>query len=61
MEHAKKLLLTDPTRRSITDKKLTKLDETITEILNSDLSDDEKAKRYAEAIKGHRVYMAPKQ
>jgi hypothetical protein len=61
MENAKKLLLVDPSRATqlyrptITDKKLSTLDHDISSILNSDLPDDEKAKRYSASLKTYRV------
>jgi hypothetical protein len=65
MDNAKKLLLVDPSKASqlyrptISDKKLSKLDQDITETLNNDLPDDEKAKRYMLALKTYRRYTAP--
>ena len=53
MEHAKKMVLIDPQfyRPSITEKALNGLDGQISSILSSDLPDDVKAKRYAEAVR----------
>ena len=53
MEHAKKMVLVDPQfyRPSITEKALNGLDGQISSILSSDLPDDVKAKRYAEAVR----------
>src|SRR5215469_244550 len=53
MEHAKKLLLVDPSiaaRATVIDKKLSALDESISEILKGNLPEDEKAKRYAQTL-----------
>ena len=53
MEHAKKMILVDPQfyRPSMTEKALNGLDGQISSILSSDLPDDVKAKRYAEAVR----------
>jgi uncharacterized protein YwgA len=62
MEYAKKLLLVDPSRAfrpSATEKKLNELDSIISDVLASELSDDEKAKRYIAALKQHRFYESP--
>jgi hypothetical protein len=65
MDNTKKLLLVDPNkaaqlyRPTISDKKLGALDLDISDILNSDLPDDEKAKRYIIALKAHRKYESP--
>jgi len=57
MEHAKKMVLVDPQfyRPSIAERALNGLDAQISDILSSDLPDDVKAKRYAEAVRrfGH--------
>lgn len=52
MEHAKKLMLVDPRlyRPTTKERTLTKLDTDIESTLNSDLPDDEKAKRYLETL-----------
>jgi hypothetical protein len=69
MENAKKLLLVDPARATqlyrptITDKKLSTLDHEISSVLNSELPDDEKVKRYSMCLKSYRVldgYNTPK-
>lgn len=66
MEHAKKLILVDPESRSthlyhptIIDKKLGRLDQDITNVLNSELNDDEKAKRYSMVLSDFRRYQTP--
>jgi len=65
MENAKKMILMDPARASqlyrpsISDKKLSNLDETITNILRSNLPADEKAKRYAASLKQLKYYDKP--
>ena len=65
MDHAKKMLLVDPSRASqlyrptITDRKLSQLDTDIDSILNSSMSDDEKAKRYLMVLNQHRTYVTP--
>jgi hypothetical protein len=65
MEHTKKLLLIDPSRAAqlyrptTSDKKLSKLDEDISSTLNSDLPDDEKAKRYMLTLKSLRFFDQP--
>ena len=61
MDHAKKLVLVDPrmTRPSMKDKTLSNLDTIISETLNSEMSDDEKAKRYAMALRSFKYYDAP--
>ena len=53
MEHAKKMILVDPKfyRPTILEKAQNSLDDIISSILNSDLPDDVKAKRYAEAAR----------
>ena len=57
MEHAKKLLLVDPNaRQTIAEKKLSKLDQDVTLILSSDLPDDEKAKRYIQAMQSFKYF-----
>src|SRR5271157_318552 len=61
MEHAKKMMLVDPKfyRPSITEKAQNKIDDAITEILNSDLPDDVKVKRYSEAARRFSVINEP--
>jgi hypothetical protein len=65
MDNAKKLLLVDPARATqlyrptITDRKLSQLDSDIDSILNSSMSDDEKAKRYLVALRQHRKHSTP--
>jgi hypothetical protein len=62
MENAKKLLLVDPSRATqlyrptITDKKLGSLDRDMADVLNSDLPDDEKSKRYLMILKTYRKF-----
>ena len=41
-------------------KKSNSLDREMSEILNSDLSDDEKAKRYSATLSAYRMYSVPK-
>jgi hypothetical protein len=52
----KKMILIDPVmyKPTLGDKKLCLLDQEISDVLNSDLPDDEKAKRYLIALKGYR-------
>jgi hypothetical protein len=61
MEHAKKLIVMDPRmiRPSMKDKSLSNLDRVISETLNGDMTDDEKAKRYAIALRNYKYYDAP--
>jgi hypothetical protein len=58
MEHTKKLILMEPklVKPTIKDKTLSKLDDDIVDILNSDLPDDVKAKRYSMTLRRYRVY-----
>jgi hypothetical protein len=58
MEHTKKLILMEPklVKPTIKDKTLSKLDDDIADILNSDLADDVKAKRYSIALRRYRIY-----
>lgn len=57
MEHAKKFMLVDPQfhRPTIKEKTLSKLDTAIEDILRSDLTEDEKAKRYTAALNRFRA------
>jgi hypothetical protein len=61
MEHTKKLMLVDPriVRPSMKEKNLTNLDQQITNILNSDLPDDIKAKQYMQASRTFKNYDTP--
>jgi hypothetical protein len=65
MENAKKLLLVDPSRATqlyrptIKDRKLSQLDENITNILDSHEPEDQKVKRYLTALKQFRYYESP--
>ena len=65
MDNAKKLLLVDPSRATqlyrptITDRKLSALDQDISDALNSTEPEDVKAKRYIAALKQHRYYESP--
>jgi hypothetical protein len=60
MENAKKLLLVDPARAAelyrptITDKKLGALDQQVSDVLSSNMPDDQKAKRYCTILKAFR-------
>jgi len=56
MEHAKKLLLVDPARQTASEKKLSKLDEDISRILNSDMPPDKKAKWYSQALQSAKYF-----
>ena len=60
MNNAKKLLLVDPSRRTATENKLSKLDSEISTVLNGNMPDDEKAKLHMEALKDYRFYEMPK-
>jgi hypothetical protein len=57
----KKMMLVDPVmyKPTLGDKKLCLLDQEISEVLNSDLPDDEKAKRYMITLKGYRYIEHP--
>lgn len=61
MEHTKKFVLVDPrfVRPSMRDKVLSDLDSNISSILNSDDSDEIKAKNYISALGRFRNYSAP--
>ncbi len=66
MEHTKKYVLMDPrfVRPSMRDKALSGLDSEISEILNSELDDEVKAKRYSATLSRFRNYSedrAPKE
>jgi hypothetical protein len=58
MEHAKKFVLVDPkfATPNIREKTLSGLDGEIDTILNSDVSDDVKARNYAAALRRHKNY-----
>lgn len=57
MQYAKKMLLVDPTRKpTITEKKLSALDEEINTTLHSDIPDDEKAKRYLSTLHKYKYF-----
>jgi len=58
MEHTKKLILMEPKliRPTIKDKTLSKLDDEISTILNSDVSDDVKAKNYSTTLRRYRAF-----
>ena len=57
MEHTKKFMLVDPQfhRSTIKEKTLSKLDNVIEEILQSDLTEDEKVKKYTVALNRYRA------
>jgi hypothetical protein len=57
----KKMILIDPVmyKPTLGDKKLCLLDQEISDVLNSDLPDDEKAKRYLITLKGYRYLNIP--
>lgn len=61
MEHTKKFVLMDPrfVRPSMTDKVLSSLDSNISDILNSDVSDEVKAKNYVSALARFKNISAP--
>ena len=61
MEHTKKFVLVDPrfVRPSMRDKALSSLDTNISDILNSDASDEIKAQRYISALGRFRNYSSP--
>lgn len=61
----KKLLLVNPDSASmykptVVEKKLSALDQDISDILHSSMADDEKAKRYVSTLKTHKFLSAPK-
>jgi hypothetical protein len=58
MNHTKKLMLVDPKlyRPSMREKSLSALDNDIDSTLQSDLPDDEKAKRYSASLKRFKAY-----
>lgn len=60
----RKMVLINPEQASlykpsVAEKKLSTLDHDINQILNSDLPDDEKAKRYTATLKTHRLLSMP--
>jgi len=61
MEHTKKFVLMDPrfVRPTMRDKVLSALDSDISIILNSDVSDEAKAKSYVSALSRFKNYSAP--
>ena len=61
MEHTKKFVLVDPRfiRPSMRDKVLSGLDTEISNILNSDVSDEIKARSYVTALARFKNYSAP--
>jgi hypothetical protein len=61
MEHTKKFVLVDPrfVRPSMRDKALSGLDSDISNILNSDDSDEIKAKNYVSALSRFKAYSSP--
>ena len=61
MEQTKKFVLVDPrfVRPSMRDKALSALDTDISDILNSDVSDEMKAQRYISSLARFRNYSAP--
>src|SRR5438876_9739159 len=61
MEHTKKFVLVDPrfARPSMRDKVLSGLDTEISDILNSDVPDEMKARSYISALARFRNYSAP--
>lgn len=63
----KKMLLVNPdtvkqtdVTRSIVEKKLSNLDKDMNDILNSDLAEDEKAKRYTNILRSYKCFIKPK-
>ena len=62
MDHVKKLVLVDPAamptlyRPTPVDLKLSSLDKDVSDVLSSDLPDDEKAKRYIIALRRYRHF-----
>lgn len=61
MEHTKKFVLMDPrfVRPSMRDKVLSSLDSDISNILNSDATDEAKTKSYVSALSRFKTYLAP--
>jgi len=61
MDHTKKFVLVDPrfARPSMRDKVLSGLDTEISDILNSDVPDEMKARSYISALARFRNYSAP--
>src|SRR6267154_1533788 len=61
MEHTKKFVLVDPrfVRPSMREKALSELDTDISNILNSDVSDELKARSYVSALARFKNYSAP--
>src|SRR5437867_2377490 len=61
MDHTKKFVLVDPrfARPSMRDKVLSGLDTEISDILNSDVSDEIKARSYVSALARFRNYSVP--
>lgn len=61
MEHTKKFVLMDPrfVRPSMRDKVLSSLDSDISNILNSDATDEAKTKSYVSALSRFKNYSAP--
>ena len=61
MEHTKKFVLVDPrfVRPSMREKALSGLDTEISSILNSDVSDEIKARSYISALTRYKNYSAP--
>jgi hypothetical protein len=61
MEHTKKFVLVDPrfVRPSMRDKVLSEMDKDISNILNSDDSDEVKAKRYSSALTRFKTLVSP--
>ena len=55
MEHARKFVIVDP-KFTIKEKTLSKLDDSIREILNSELSDDIKVKNYMQTLRRYRAF-----
>src|SRR6266516_871051 len=61
MEHTKKMVLVDPrfARPTMTDKLLSGLDNDISNILNSDASDEAKARSYMVALSRFKTFSSP--
>src|SRR6266516_2440057 len=61
MEHTKKMVLVDPrfARPTMTDKLLSGLDNDISSILNSDASDEAKARSYTVALSRFKTFSSP--
>src|SRR6266516_1594948 len=61
MEHTKKLILVDPrfSRPTMKDKVLSRLDDDISSILDSDVSDEVKARNYASALSRFKAISSP--